>query len=222
MAIVLTLLEIRLLGCLVEKEATTPENYPLSLNALTNACNQKTNRDPVMNLAESTVQSVVDGLVKKALIVPRSSAGGRVPKYAHRLRDRLRPEFDFSREELAPMCELMLRGPQTLNELRTRCARLHEYADFDELAAALKSLEQRPEGPYLKCLARGPGQKEARYAHLLAGELPAESEGVADEAAPRVANDETTRLSELELAVRSLRGEFEALSKRVEELFVAR
>ena len=120
------------------------------------------------------------------------------------------------------MCELMLRGPQTLNELRTRCARLHEYADIDELAAALKSLEQRLEGPYVKCLARRPGQKEARYAQLLTGELPAESEGVADEAGPRVANDETARLGELELAVRSLRREFQALSERVEELIAAR
>ena len=222
MAIVLTPVEIRLLGCLIEKEATTPENYPLSLNALTNACNQRTNRYPVMNLAESTVQSVIDSMVKKALIASRSSAGGRVAKYAHRLRDRLRPEYDFSREELAPMCELMLRGPQTLNELRTRCARLHEYADIDELAAALKSLEQRPEGPYVKCLARRPGQKEARYLQLLMGEFPADAEGAVDEAGPRVTNDETARLGELELAVRSLRREIQALSERVEELFAAR
>ena len=222
MAIVLTPVEIRLLGCLIEKEATTPENYPLSLNALTNACNQKTNRDPVMNLEEGTVQSVIDGLVKKALIASRSAAGGRVTKYAHRLRDRLRPDYDFSREELAPMCELMLRGPQTLNELRTRCARLYEYADIDELAAALKSLEQRPEGPYVKFLTRRPGQKEARFAQLLTGALPAEAEGAAHEPGPDVSNNDAARLGELELQVRNLRREFQALTERVEELFTAR
>lgn len=221
MEFMLTPVEIRLLGCLVEKEATTPENYPLSLNALTNACNQKTNRDPVMNLEERTVQSVIDGLVKKTLVASRSGAGNRVPKYVHRLRDRLSPGYDFPREELAPMCELMLRGSQTLNELRTRCARMHEYADISELVAALKRLEERPDGPYVKRLARRPGQKEARYAHLLTGELPAESEDSGDEVEPGVTADETARLGELELEVVSLRRELQALSQRVEELIAA-
>ena len=167
------------------------------------------------------MQSVIDSLVKNAFIASRSSAGGRVAKYAHRLRDRLRPDYDFSREELAPMCELMLRGPQTLNELRTRWARMHEYADI-AAAAALERLEQRPEGPYVKYLTRRPGQKEARYAHLLTGELPAEAEGAAGEAGSHVTNDETARLGELELEVRSLRRELRALSERVEDLFAAR
>jgi len=220
--VVLTPLEIRVLGCLVEKEATTPDNYPLSLNALTNACNQKTNRDPLMNLAEHMVQSAIDSLVKKTLVASRSGAGGRVAKYAHRLHDRLNPDYDFARDELAPMCELMLRGPQTLNELRTRCARIHEYGDTEELAAVLERLEKRPERPYVKRLARRPGQKEARYAQLLTGELPAEAEGAADEAGTGVAADDTARLDELELEVRNLRRELQALSERVAELLAAR
>ncbi len=222
MEVVLTPLEIRVLGCLVEKEATTPDNYPLSLNALTNACNQKTNRDPLMNLAEHMVQSAIDSLVKKTLVASRSGAGGRVAKYAHRLHDRLNPDYDFARDELAPMCELMLRGPQTLNELRTRCARIHEYGDTEELAAVLERLEKRPERPYVKRLARRPGQKEARYAQLLTGELPAEAEGAADEAGTGVAADDTARLDELELEVRNLRRELQALSERVAELLAAR
>jgi len=220
--VVLTPLEIRVLGCLVEKEATIPDNYPLSLNALTNACNQKTNRNPLMNLAEHTVQSAIDSLVKKTLVASRSGAGERVAKYAHRLHDRLNPDYDFARDELAPMCELMLRGPQTLNELRTRCARIHEYADTEELAAVLERLEKRPERPYVKHLARRPGQKEARYAQLLTGELPAEAAGAADEAGPGVAGEDTARLGELELEVQNLRRELQALSERVAELLAAR
>lgn len=221
MEFVLTPLEIRLLGCLAEKEVTTPENYPLSLNALTNACNQKTNRDPLLDLEESTVQSVIDDLVKKTLVASRSGAGGRVPKYVHRLRDRLSPGFDFPPEELAPMCELMLRGPQTLNELRTRCARMHAYNDITELTAALERLEQRPDGPYVKRLPRRVGQKELRYAHLLTGELPPESMTAEAEAEHGVTTDEIARLGELELEVRNMRRELQALSQRVEELFAA-
>jgi uncharacterized protein len=216
MEIVLTPAEIRVLGCLVEKEATTPESYPLSLNALTNACNQKTNRDPVMTLEERTVQSVLDGLVKKTLVATRSGAGSRVPKYVHRLRDRLRPDFDFSREELAALCELMLRGPQTLGELKTRCARIHEFPDMSTLASALERLERRPDGPYVKRLARRPGQKEARYAHLLTGTEPAEPEDEAATAMP--ASDDAARLVELELEVAGLRRDLQALTERLDAL----
>jgi uncharacterized protein YceH (UPF0502 family) len=217
MEIVLTPLEIRVLGCLVEKEATTPETYPLSLNALTNACNQKTNREPVMELEERTVQATIDGLIKKTLVASRSGAGSRVPKYTHRLHDRLRPDFDFSREELAPLCELMLRGPQTLGELKTRCARIHEFADTAALAAALERLERRGDGPYVRRLGRRPGQKEVRYAHLLTGELPAEPEVPMSESVA-VTSDETARLTELEIEVQGLRRDLDGLARRVEEL----
>jgi uncharacterized protein YceH (UPF0502 family) len=218
MEIVLTPVEIRILGCLVEKEATTPEGYPLSLNALTNACNQKSNRDPVMELEERTVQAALDGLVKKTLAASRSGAGSRVPKYVHRLRDRLRPDYDFPPAELAPMCELMLRGPQTLGELRTRCARLHEFADTDALAAALERLETRPDGPYVRRLARRPGQKEQRYAHLLTGEEPVEVEAPEVHEHPAVASDDAVRLVELEAEVRGLRRDLDELTRRFEDL----
>ena len=217
MEIVLTPVEIRILGCLVEKEATTPEGYPLSLNALVNACNQKSNRDPVMEVEERTVQAAVDGLIKKTLVAARSGAGSRVPKFVHRLRDRLRPDYDFPPDELAPLCELMLRGPQTLGELRTRCARLHDFADMNAIAAALERLERRPDGPYVQRLARRAGQKEARYAHLLTGELPAEpSLPEGPEAA--VASDDAVRLVELEAEVRGLRRDLDELTRRFEDL----
>ena len=217
MEIVLTPVEIRILGCLVEKEATTPEGYPLSLNALVNACNQKSNRDPVMEVEERTVQAAVDGLIKKTLVAARSGAGSRVPKFVHRLRDRLRSDYDFPPDELAPLCELMLRGPQTLGELRTRCARLHDFADMNALAVALERLERRPDGPYVQRLARRPGQKEARYAHLLTGELPAEpSLPEGPEAA--VASDDAVRLVELEAEVRGLRRDLDELTRRFEDL----
>jgi uncharacterized protein YceH (UPF0502 family) len=217
MEIVLTPVEIRILGCLVEKEATTPEGYPLSLNALVNACNQKSNRDPVMELEERTVQAAVDSLIKKTLVAARSGAGSRVPKFVHRLRDRLRPDYDFPPEELAPLCELMLRGPQTLGELRTRCARLHEFADMNAIAAALERLERRPDGPYVQRLARRPGQKEARYAHLLTGELPAEP-SFPEGPEPAVASDDSIRLVELEAEVRGLRRDLDELTRRFEDL----
>jgi uncharacterized protein len=217
MELILSPVEIRVLGCLVEKERTTPEGYPLSLNALTNACNQKTNRDPVMELEERTVQAALDSLIKKTLAASRSGAGSRVPKYVHRLRDRLRPDYDFPPEELAPLCELMLRGPQTLGEIKTRCARLHEFADLAALAAALERLEQRPDGPYVTRLARRPGQKEARYAHLLTGEAPEEPETTT--AAPAAAtSDDAARLIELELEVRALRRDLDGLTQRFDVL----
>ena len=139
----------------------------------------------------------------------------------HRLHDRLRPDFDFSREELAPLCELMLRGPQTLGELKTRSARIHEFADTAALAAALERLERRADGPYVQRIGRRPGQKEARYAHLLTGALPAEPE-IAVSDPVTVTSDDAARLTELELEVQSLRRDLSALSARVEELLVGR
>jgi uncharacterized protein YceH (UPF0502 family) len=218
MELVLTPVEIRLLGCLVEKELTTPESYPLSLNALTNACNQKSNRDPVMELEERTVQAALDGLIRKTLVATRSGAGSRVPKYVHRLRDRLRPDYDFSPPELAPLCELMLRGPQTLAELKTRSARLHSFTDMAELASALERLERRPDGPYVTRLARRPGQKEPRYAHLLTGEAPAETAADEEPVSEAVTSDESARLAELELEVQSLRRDVAALAQRLDAL----
>ncbi len=170
--------EVRVLGALIEKEITTPDYYPLSLNALVNACNQKSNRSPVMALDEAAVHEVLDALNKKGLAGPTSTAESRVTKYAHRA-----PEvFNFGRRETALLCELMLRGAQTLGELRQHAERMHRYDDLASVEAALQKLiEWQP--PLVKKLPRLPGTKEPRYAQLLAGEK-AEWTATLEEAPP--------------------------------------
>lgn len=163
MNFVLTEVEARVLGCLVEKEITTPEYYPLSLNALVNACNQKSNRDPHMDLSEADVQQALRGLSGYGLA---RSAGteSRVAKYEHRLAE----SFNFTRPETAVLCELLLRGPQTPGELRSRAERMHPFEDLSLVHSTLKRLMER-EPPLVVLLPRQPGTKEARYAHLLSG-----------------------------------------------------
>jgi len=158
--------EARVLGSLVEKEITTPDYYPLSLNALVNACNQKSNRDPMMNLNEDAVRQAVHSLNEKGLAGNASSAGdSRVPKYEHRMQE----GFNFTRRETAIMCVLMLRGPQTPGELRGRSERMHRFEDLTDVQSTLQKLMTREE-PLVKVLPRQPGTKESRYAHLLCGE----------------------------------------------------
>ncbi len=161
----LTDLEVRVLGALIEKEITTPDYYPLSLNALANACNQKSNRHPVMALEEAAVREALDSLSRKWLAGPASTAESRVTKYAHRVQE----VFNFDRRETALLCELMLRGPQTLGELRAHAERLYRFDDLEALEATLLKLSQR-DPPLVKKLPRLPGTKEPRYAQLLAGE----------------------------------------------------
>jgi uncharacterized protein len=161
---VLDAAEVRVLGCLIEKEATTPEYYPLTANALVNACNQKSNRDPVVSYDEETVQDTLDTLRQKLLITVLTGGGNRVPKYGHRLQERL----NLGRREMAILCELMVRGPQTLGELRDRAGRMHKFSDTDEVERCLNTLAER-EQPLAMRLARQPGTKEPRYAHLLSG-----------------------------------------------------
>src|SRR5271156_1780022 len=160
MDLLLDPVEARVLGSLLEKEITTPEYYPLSLNALLNACNQKSNRDPMVHFDEETVDRVLDVLRDKGLLLNITGAGSRVPKYGHRLSEKL----NLGRREMAVLCELMLRGPQTLGELRTRAERMHP---FDDLAEVESVLDRMPE--LAVKLPRRPGEKEARYAHLLSG-----------------------------------------------------
>jgi uncharacterized protein YceH (UPF0502 family) len=210
---ILSPLELRLLGCLIEKESTTPDGYPLSLNALTAACNQKTNRDPLMDLNEHTVLDTVEALIKKSLVTSRGGAGSRVSKFAHRLSNRLLDENQYSRPELALLCVLFLRGPQTLGELKTRCARIHTFPDTAELLATLKMLEQRDGGACVVKLPTQPGQKEARYAHLLGGEVEAESAPTRG-ATTATVSDGSARIAELELEVGSIRRELDALRAR--------
>jgi len=157
----------RVLGALIEKEITTPDYYPLSLNALVNACNQKSNRDPVMELDESSVRTALRSLDDKALARSAVAGDSRVAKYEHQLQE----AFNFTRPEMAVLCELMLRGPQTPGELRGRASRLHPFEDLSAVHSALQRLMHR-DPPLAKLLARQPGTKEARYAQLLSGDVP--------------------------------------------------
>jgi uncharacterized protein len=158
--------ETRVLGSLVEKELTTPEYYPLSLNALVNACNQKSNRDPAMNLDEGAVREALRTLEKKGLAGPADNMVSRVSKYEHRLQE----AYNFTRHEIAILAELLLRGPQTPGELRSRADRMHKFDDLGIVQSTLRRLMER-EPPLVKVLPRQPGTKEARYAHLLSGDV---------------------------------------------------
>lgn len=166
----LSLDEARILGVLIEKAVTTPEQYPLSLNSVTIGCNQKTNRDPVLSLEDSEVQESIDSLIKKNL-VSEVRFGGRVPKYQHRFSGTEFSEFKFNKQETGLLCLLFLRGPQTPGELRSRSNRLCAFSDVLEVEAVLQGLVDYAGGPYVLKLAREPGRREARYAHLLSGEV---------------------------------------------------
>ena len=161
--------EIRVLGSLIEKAIATPDQYPLSLNALVNACNQKSNRDPLTEIDERTVQETLEALAKKHLVVERASYGSRVPKYQHRFCNTGFGSLELSARELALLCELLLRGAQTPGELRTRASRMAEFASVADVEAALASLMERAEGPFVVQLAREPNRRDARYMHLLGG-----------------------------------------------------
>src|SRR5438045_1604566 len=188
MNIVLTEIEARVLGALLEKETTTPDYYPLSLNALVNACNQRSNREPVMNLDEAAVRGALETLQQKALAGPARGADSRVTKYEHRLQE----IFNFDRREAAILCVLLLRGPQTPGELRGRTERMYRFEDLDQVQSGLQQLMRR-ESPLVKMLPRQPGTKEARYAHLLAGDVegwepPAEAAMASSPDGSRIAN----------------------------------
>lgn len=204
--------EIRVLGSLIEKGLTTPDYYPMSLNAITAACNQKSNRDPVMNLSERTVQETVDRLIKKHLISQRSSSGSRVAKYAHRFSDTLSKEFNFSKQELATICVLLLRGPQTAGEIRSRTGRMCSFDSLDQVDATIKGLMNRDDGPYVMELPRQAGRRESRFMHLLGGEESVsefELEAKTQREEPAVGEDE--RITQLQEQVDALRDELEEL-----------
>lgn len=211
----LSQVEVRVLGALVEKDITTPDYYPLSLNALVNACNQKNNRDPVMTLDADTVRGALDMLQEKRLAGPSSSADSRVPKYEHRLQEM----FNFTRAETAILCVLLLRGPQTPGELRGRTERMHPFETLEDVQSTLQRLVQRDE-PLVKMLSRQPGTKESRYMQLLGGEA-AEIEGnvSAPRTPPAVAHHEDAdggeRLSHLEQAVADLQEEIAGLKQQL-------
>ncbi len=184
MTIELSLNEARVIGCLIEKEITTPEQYPLSLNALTNACNQKSNRDPALELDESTVQKTLDELNKKYLVSEESGYGSRVAKYRHRFCNTEYGTLKFSPQELGIVCELLLRGPQTPGELRSRASRLCPFKDVTEVEASLDTLARREDGPFVVRLPREPGKRESRYAHRFGGEVEGCDAGAHEDVSP--------------------------------------
>ena len=205
MGLQLTEVEVRVLGALVEKEITTPEYYPLSLNALLNACNQRSNREPVMMLDEGTVRKALRSLTDQALA--RAAGGDRVARFEHRLNEL----YNFHRHEIAVLCALMLRGPQTPGELRTRAERMFAFEDLDAVHGALQLLMRR-EPPLAKVLARQAGTKESRYIHLLSGDV-ANAERAAQESVV-VASGAEDRIRELGEELRLLRREFETLREQ--------
>ncbi len=203
--------EARVIGCLIEKEITTPDQYPLSLNALTNACNQKTNREPVFELSESEVQSAADSLMKKYLVTDKAGFSGRVTKYKHRFGNTESGALKLSPQERAIICVLLLRGPQTPGELRSRANRLCEFSGAEAVEATLQQLMSREDGPLVARLPRAPGARESRYAHLFSGAIESAPESKEFEELP-VANGEVSRrLSRLEEEVARLRLEVDAL-----------
>jgi hypothetical protein len=222
--ILLTPAQARVLGALVEKEVTTPDYYPLSLNALINACNQLTNREPVLHLDEEEVRLALRRLEDQGLAGRARGADGRVTKYEHWLGE----AFNFTRAETALICVLLLRGPQTPGELRNRTDRLHRFDEISEVLAGLQKLSER-DPPLVAVLPRQPGTKEARYAHLLSGPVesaiapePSSAPRFAIPSAPRNASDDPAhedRIAQLEATVAELKNEIATLNKRIDDLF---
>jgi len=211
--IVLNETECRVLGCLLEKEITTPEYYPLSLNALVNACNQKSNRDPVMNLEEAAVRDALRSLADQSLLRSVSGSESRVTKFEHRLQE----TFNFYRHEAAILCVLLLRGPQTPGELRTRTERMHSFDDLSAVQSSLQHLMKR-EPPLAKVLPRQPGTKESRYAHLLSGDVDTVTPAHEAESTPTDSSTGGERINGLEKEVVSLRQTLAELEKQVADL----
>jgi len=209
--IVLNTAEARVLGALLEKDITTPDYYPLSLNALINACNQKNNREPVTNFDEETVRLALRNLSDKHLAGTAGGADSRVTKYEHRLQE----VFNFTRPETAILCVLLLRGPQTPGELRGRTERMHRFEDLDEVLSGLQQLMRR-EPPLAKALGRRPGTKEIRYAHLLSGDVEA-WEPPAETASFSPGSADAERIIQLEEQVAALRNEVAELKQQMAE-----
>jgi uncharacterized protein YceH (UPF0502 family) len=214
--ITLTALEARVIGALIEKEITTPDQYPLSLNALVNACNQKSNREPVMELDEAQVQDTVDGLVKKHMVSEKTAFGSRVTKYRQRFCNTEFGSLTFSPQELGILCVLLLRGAQTPGELRTRTSRLCRFDDVQQAEDVLDRLMEREDGPFAARLPREPGKRESRYVQLFSEapkftESPVCREGT-------VAGADAERLDRLEQQVIELFREVGELRERLDGL----
>ncbi|MFZ5199711.1 YceH family protein [Enterobacter kobei] len=202
--------EARVIGCLLEKQVTTPEQYPLSVNAVTMACNQKTNREPVMNLSEHDVQDVLDALVKRHYLRTVSGFGNRVTKYEQRFCNSEFGDLKLSSAEVAVITTLLLRGAQTPGELRTRASGMHEFSDMHEVEQTLEGLAAREDGPYVVRLAREPGKRESRYMHLFCGDV--------DISVTSPVTDITAGDDDLVARVEALEGEVAGLKQRLDAL----
>jgi uncharacterized protein YceH (UPF0502 family) len=232
----LTPMEARVIGCLIEKQITTPDQYPLSLNALVNACNQKTNRDPLMDVDEPTVQRTLDDLSKKHLVMERSGFGSRVPKYQHRFCNTEFGTLKLTPQELAIVCELLLRGPQTPGELRPRAGRMATFSDGDQVETTLETLRTREDGPFVVQLARQAGRRDSAWTHLFSGPVAAaafDAASAAGSGAPGagaatagaqtaspgsthgVNGDAESRIARLEAEVHQLRAELDSLKMQL-------
>ncbi|NTZ53029.1 YceH family protein [Citrobacter gillenii] len=206
----LTATEARVIGCLLEKQVTTPEQYPLSVNGVVTACNQKTNREPVMNLSESEVQDQLDNLVKRHFLRTVSGFGNRVTKYEQRFCNSEFGNLKLSAGEVALITTLLLRGAQTPGELRSRASRMYEFSDVAEVESTLEQLATREDGPYVVRLAREPGKRESRYMHLFCGDVDLTMVTTADE--PQAAScDLQARVEVLESEVAELKQRLESL-----------
>lgn len=206
----LTATEARVIGCLLEKQVTTPEQYPLSVNGVVTACNQKTNREPVMNLSEHEVQEQLDNLVKRHLLRTVSGFGNRVTKYEQRFCNSEFGNLKLSPAEVALVTTLLLRGAQTPGELRSRASRMYEFSDMAEVDATLEQLATREDGPYVVRLAREPGKRESRFMHLFCGEV--DEQALASDAGVSAAS------GDLLARVEALEGEVAELRQRLESL----
>ncbi|WP_051118510.1 YceH family protein [Vibrio campbellii] len=215
MKVELTAIEARVIGCLIEKEVTTPDQYPLSLNALTNACNQKSNREPVMSLSEADVLDAVDALIERRLVSDESGFNSRVSKYQHRFCNTEFGDLKLTEQEKGIVCCMLLRGAQTPGEIRTRTNRLAAFNDVKEVENVLEHLANDEKGPLVVKLPREAGKRESRYMHLFCGEVDVSELAVATTASSSAGSE---RITQLEQEVAELREELAALKEQVESL----
>ncbi|SDG98948.1 hypothetical protein SAMN04488136_1064 [Vibrio xiamenensis] len=215
MNIELSPIEARVIGCLLEKEVTTPDYYPLTLNSLTSACNQKSNRDPVTDYSEGQIQDAIDGLISRHLVSDESGFNSRASKYQHRFCNTEFGDLKLSAQEKAIVCVLLLRGAQTPGEIRTRTNRLAEFSDVKQVESVLEALASREGGALTVKLPREPGKRESRYQHLFSGEVDVEAMAAA---MPTQRSTSDERVDALELEVAQLKQQLAQLTERVESL----
>ncbi len=217
MNIELSPVEARIIGCLIEKEVTTPDHYPLTLNSLTNACNQKSNREPVMDLSESDVLDAVEALVARRLVSDESSFNSRVSKYQHRFCNTEFGDLQLSEQERGIVCSMLVRGAQTPGELRTRTNRLCQFTDVKEVEATLESMANREAGALVVKLPREPGKRESRYQHLFSGDVDISAMEASAVSSVAVGSS-NSRIDELEQQVQELKAELDELKETVNQL----